>query len=132
MSIIENSSYKKLLYSENLTDVDYTDSIFTMGIEIAGSTGFMLLLPLFVIFFELYDVSISKMGNFGLIMKILTYYFYIRIEYIWPTLFINIRSLILYGIAGYIFYKIAFRKKKLNYVKDNTNIICNNINYKFE
>jgi len=132
MSIIENSSYKKLLYSENLTGVDYTDSIFTMGIEIAGWTGFMLLLPLFVIFFELYDVSISKMGNFGLIMKILTYYFYIRIEYIWPTLFINIRSLILYGIAGYIFYRIAFRKKKLNYVKDNTNIICNNINYKSE
>jgi len=103
-----------------------------MGIEIAGWIGFMLLLPLFVIFFELYDVSVSKLGNFGLIIKILTYYFYIRVEYIWSTLFINIRSLILYGIAGYIFYKIAFRKKKANYVKGNTNIIGNNIDYKSE
>lgn len=110
MFIIENSSYKKLLYSTYLIDTDYTDSIFTMGIEIAGWIGFMLLLPLFVIFFELYDASISKLGNIGLIIKILTYYFYIRVEYIWSTLFINIRSLILYALAAYIYYKISFRK----------------------
>ena len=132
MSIIENSSYKKLLYSANLIGTDYTDSFFSMGVEIAGWTGFMLSLPLFVIFFELYDAGISKLGIFGLIMKILTYYFYTRIEYIWPTLFINIRSLILYGIAGYIFYRIVFRKKKVNYVKGNTNIIGNNLDYKSE
>lgn len=121
-SAVLEERYDNYSYNKSLRNSDYTDSIFSMGVEIAGLFGFLFLYPIFIGFLEIIDWILNNNKRTLIITKISICYFYIRVEYIWDTLFINLRHLILYFFAVYLFTLFFFNWKNPNRETTGSNI----------
>jgi len=97
------------------TNVDYTDTIFSMGTEVASIIGFVVLFPLIIAILEILDRYLTKKEFFGIFTKIITYKFFVRIENEWISFIPSIRDTIIVYIIALVLYKIFIRYK---YIKD--------------
>jgi hypothetical protein len=113
------TTQEKLLMDSGLSPlIDYTDSFFSMGAELAGIVGLFAMYPVLVVVFEKIDIYFSKKKVLGFICLVVIFETITRIEIPWINFIPSIRDRIISIFIALIFYKLFFKFKKRHMLKE--------------
>lgn len=105
------SAYKDLLDNVGLiSDIDYSDSFFSMGASAFGLIGMLILVPFLFIFYEKLDKYLEEYGRKGLYIKAICIGTLGRIETEWTSFIPELRNLVISIIISLILFYFLGKK----------------------
>lgn len=106
------NQYKKILQISGLyTEADYNDSVFSMGTEIGGYIGFVLIPYIIMIYYEMLDRWISSWQRIGGICKLAIIPYFCSTENVWQKFVLDTRTYFIILVVFYIILRLTVFKK---------------------
>lgn len=105
------SAYKIVLDNAGLiTDIDYSDSFFSMGASAFGIIGMLFFIPVLFILYERLDMYLEKYGRKGLYIKAICIGTLGRIETEWTSFIPELRNLIISVLISLVLFHFLGKK----------------------
>ena len=121
--ISELIEYKTQIESVGLTrDFDFNDTFFSMGAQVGGYIGIMIVFIAILIFFEYFSYKIYKIKIIGGCINIVLISYFASCESDWSMFIFQTRDVFIYIILSYILFRVSLKIKN----GGNQNDICNN------
>ena len=98
--------YSMLSEAHLIPTVDYSDTILSMGASAGGIIGMIIIIPTFYVIYEIIGVRLSKLGNKGILIKMICILSLMRIEIEWTSFIPELRNMCLSILIIFVAFKL--------------------------